>query len=103
MDTVFLLILTIAALLTIVYTTPGGIIIGLKLRLAVCNAYLGMFYLALAAGCLSDVFQVNAENFSSYIDGYLVFCWVVILVPYSATTKAIRTQIQEQIDRIRNP
>lgn len=102
MDTVLLLILTVAALLTIIYTTPGGIIVGLKLRLVLCNAYMGIFYLALYAGSLSDVFQVNAENYDSYLYGFMIFCWVVILVPYSATTKAIRAQIQEQINRTRN-
>lgn len=97
MNSVLFLIITTAALLTVLYTTPGGVIFGFKLRIIYAAVVMALFYLSLAAGVLDDVFKiVNSDNFDDYIYGFTLFCWLVIITPYSARTQATLNAIRAQ-------
>jgi hypothetical protein len=90
-------LLTVACLLTMVYTTPGFILVGFKLPAAMALGFVG----ATIVMCI-HMFDSYGEaliwsRVNATLMWWLIPSWLVLLTPYSKKVRAARAEITKSV------
>jgi hypothetical protein len=90
-----LMVFTVAALLTMVVTTPGAVLYGFKLRAAVMLSSVGTVLTVITsdAWITANDWQVIHSRIVDTQAGWLTLAWLILLVPYSKKSKERRKEL----------
>jgi hypothetical protein len=81
--------MTLCSLFTMIFTTPGMILVGFKLRASVMLGSVGLVLTVMTSDLwiAANEWHVIHSRVLNTQAGWLTLAWLVILVPYTKTTK----------------
>ena len=85
-----LMVISVCSLLTMTFTTPGGVLIGFKLPFATFVGMVGVSLTIITSESFNAYFgiQVIHDRVVNIQAGWLTLAWLIILTPHNKVVKA---------------